>query len=107
MNDGIILLDEAIELARQERLALQGGEYEEAIAMAKKRDSLTSMAYNLMSHANEEPYRIKLLELSRLQQELVDIATQAHATVRQSLNRSKLEQKRMRGYHMAIGQALQ
>ena len=107
MNQGIVLLEEALNLAQAEKCALEGGEYDEAIAIAEKRSQLTGMAYNHMTHEDEEPFRLKLLELSDIQNQLTSIASKAHNAVRQRLNRSKMEKKRMRGYQIAVGQALQ
>lgn len=107
MSPGIALLDEALELARQERAALEDGEYDNAISIAQKRSELTGMAWNYFDHAETEPYRARLLELSGLQKQLVEIAARARDAVRQRMNRSKLEKRRMHGYHVAVGQALQ
>ena len=107
MSPGIALLDEALELARQEKCALEDGEYEEAINMAQKRTEITDMAWNYFDHSEHEPYRKRLLELSSLQEQLTEIATRTRGLVRQRINRSKLEKRRMHGYHMAVGQALQ
>jgi len=107
MSPGIALLDEALELARQEKSALEEGAYDEAICMAQKRNEITGMAWNYLEHAEREPYRKRLLELSGLQEQLSEIAARAKAAVRQSMNRSKMEKRRMNGYHMAVSQALQ
>ncbi len=107
MSPGIALLDEALDLARREKSALEDGAYDEAISMAQKRGELTGMAWNYLSHAEHEPYRSRLLELSGLQEQLTEIAAKARNMVRQRMNRSKMEKRRMRGYHMAVGQALQ
>lgn len=107
MSQGITLLDEALQLARQEKDALETGNYAEAIDMAAKRGQLTSMACNLMVTGEKEPFRIRLLELSKLQKQLTGMATRAHDVVRQKMNRSKQEKRRMHSYQMAIGHALQ
>lgn len=107
MNQGIELLDEALALARSEKSALMSGEYEDAMGLAEKRAQLTGMACNLMAHAEQEPFRAKLQELLDIQSQLTALASKAHDSIRQQLNRSKIEQKRMRGYQMAVSQALQ
>lgn len=107
MSPGIALLDEALDLARQEKNALETGEYDEAITMAQKRGELTNMAWNYFDHSEQEPYRARLLELSGLQEQLAVIAVKAKDAVRKRMHHSRIEKRRMQGYHMAIGQALQ
>lgn len=107
MSQGIALLDEALHLARREKSALEGGAYEEAIELAEKRCELTGMAWNLFESENTAPYHSRILELSSIQEQLTDLATRAHHAIRQKLSRSRQEKKRIRGYHMAVGQALQ
>lgn len=107
MSPGIALLDEALVLARQEKSALEEGEYEQAITMAQRRGELTGRAWDYFEHSEHEPYRRRLLELSDLQEQLTRIASDARCAVRQNMNRSKLERRRMNGYHRAVGQALQ
>lgn len=107
MSQALVLLDEAMDLARQEKSALEGGEYEEAIQIAEKRGEISSMAWNLMSHADQEPYRRKLVELADFQKQLVALASRAQAVVRDKMNRSKQEKRRMKSYSMAVSQALQ
>lgn len=107
MSPGIALLDEALVLARQEKNALEKGEYEQAISMAQRRGELTGRAWDFFDHAEHEPYRKRLVELSDLQEQLTVMASNARNSVRQSMNRSKMERRRMNGYHRAVGQALQ
>lgn len=106
MSQGLALLDEALELARQEKSALEEGEYDNAIGMAQKRAELTGMAWNYLRKPDHTPYRERLSQLSALQRQLTDLATSARNTVRQRMNRSRQEKKRMQGYHLAVGQAL-
>lgn len=107
MCQGIALLDEALELARQERAALESANYEEAIELAERRGELTGMAWGLLVRDAMDDYRSRLLELARLQEQLSDIAARARDKVRQSLSQAHKEQRRIRGYHQAVGHALQ
>ena len=107
MCQGIALLDEALQLARQERAALENANYEEAMELAGRRGELTDMAWSFLDDAAVEDYRTRLAEQSRLQEELNGLATRARDEVRQSLNHSRQEQRRIRGYHQAVGHALQ
>lgn len=105
MEQGSVILDEALELARQEKKALEEGEYDAAIEMAEKRAQLTGMAYN--SANADENFRLRLVELAKIQKQLTEIATKARDMVRARMNRSRQEKKRIRGYQMAVNQALQ
>ena len=107
MCQGIALLDEALVLARQERAALENANYEEAIELAGRRGELTDMAWSLLDEASAEDYRSRLAEQARLQEELTGMAGRARDEVRRSLNHSRQEQRRMRGYHQSVGYALQ
>lgn len=107
MSAGIALLDEALELARQERTALLEGFYEEAIDLAERRGELTGQAWNLLGSESAAQYRKRILELTRLQEQLSNLASSARDKIRESLSRSRQEKKRIRSYHTAIGQALQ
>lgn len=107
MGQGIELLDEALNLAHQEKKALENGAYEEAIELAEKRGELTGMAWSLMDLASAEKYRQRLKELWSIQDQLTAIAARAQDVIRHTLSKSRMEKKRMQGYHMAVGQALQ
>lgn len=106
MSQGIALLNEALDLARQEKTALESGAYENAIALAEKRKDLTNMAWNLYGAADKDSYTTKLGQLAMLQKQLTAIATRTHAAIRAKLNHSRQEKKRYRGYQMAVSQAL-
>lgn len=107
MCQGIALLDEALQLAHRERAALESANYEEAIELAGRRGELTDMAWSLLDDDAVEDYRSRLAEQARLQEELSGMATSARDEVRRSLNHSRQEQRRIRGYHQAVGHALQ
>ena len=107
MAQGICLLDQALDLAMQEMIALEDGAYDTAVALAEKRNEITSMAWHMLDGDNVEECRGHLLELNRVQEHLTSLAIQAQDALRQELQRSRRERQRMHGYHQAIGQALQ
>lgn len=107
MAQGVELLDEAIDLARQEKQALEDGEYDDAIHLAEKRVELTGMAWNLLDMASRESFKKRLQILSDFQKQLTELATKARMAIRNRMNRSKQEKRRMNAYSMAVGQALQ
>lgn len=107
MNGAINLLDEALDLAKKEKSALEGGQYDEAMDFAEQRGNLTSMAWNMFEPALTELYHQKIAELSEIQRQLAEIATKARDMIREKLSSSRQEQRRIRGYHRAVGHALQ
>ncbi|AMD90832.1 hypothetical protein [Desulfovibrio fairfieldensis] len=107
MSQGLCLLDEALDLARQEMLALEDGAYDRAVELAERRNEVTSMAWHVLESGSTDQYRNRLIELTRLQEHLADLAAKAQEVIRTSLQRSRREKQRMRGYHQAVGQALQ
>ena len=107
MNQGVCLLDEALNLARLEMAALEDGAYDRAVELAERRGEVTSMAWHMLDDSQAEEYRAHLIELARVQDLLTELATKAHSDIRAQLQRSRLESRRMRGYHRAVGQALQ
>ena len=107
MNQGVCLLDEALNLARLEMAALEDGAYDRAVELAERRGEVTSMAWHMLEDSQADQYRIHLIELARVQDQLTELATRAHSEIRSQLQRSRLESRRMRGYHRAVGQALQ
>ena len=107
MAQGICLLDQALDLAMQEMTALEDGAYDKAVALAEKRNEITSMAWHMLDDSQADEYRAHLIELARVQDQLTELATKAHSDIRSQLQRSRLEGQRMRGYHRAVGQALQ
>ncbi|MDY0204689.1 MAG: hypothetical protein RBR49_11280 [Desulfovibrio desulfuricans] len=107
MAQGLSLLDQALDLARQEMNALEDGAYDKAVILAEKRNEVTSMAWYMLEDGRGEEYRGHLVELARVQEHLTGLATRARDALRQDLQRSRLERQRMNGYQQSIGQALQ
>ena len=107
MSQGVCLLDEALNLARQEMAALEDGAYDKAVELAERRGEVTSMAWHMLDDNQAAEYRTHLVELARVQDQLTELATRAQNDIRTKLQRSRLESRRLRGYHRAVGQALQ
>ena len=107
MGQAVVLLDEALELARKEKKALEEGSYEEAIELASKRGEITGMAWGLIDATDKGDCKTRVGMLAELQKQLTSIAGSARDVIRERLSRSRLERKRMRGYHLAVNQALQ
>lgn len=107
MSQALDLLDDALAMARKEKTALEEGSYEEAIELAEERTKITGLAWNALKSADAPAYRARLGELLRLQDQLAQFATMAKTRIRNSLNRSRQEKKRIRGYQLAVEQAIQ
>ena len=90
-----------------EMAALEDGAYDKAVELAERRGEVTSMAWHMLEDSQADQYRTHLMELARMQEQLTELATKAHSEIRSQLQRSRLEGRRMRGYHRAVGQALQ
>lgn len=107
MSQALALLEEALDMARQEKNALECGAYDEAIELAQKRGCITGQAWNLVQPGDRAAYEQGLRELLNLQGQLAKIAARAKDAIRERLNRSRQEKRRIQGYHLAVGQALQ
>jgi hypothetical protein len=107
MSRGVHLLDKAVEIAHREMAALESGDYDEAARLADRRGEIISQAWNALETDTTDQYRSRLVSLTRLQERLTALAGAARDAVRGGLQRSRLEKQRMRGYHQAIGQAMQ
>ena len=101
------LFEERVTFARLEMAALEDGAYDRAVELAERRGEVTSMAWHMLEDSQADQYRTHLIELARVQVQLTELATRAHRVIRSQLQRSRLESRRMRGYHRAVGQALQ
>lgn len=107
MGQGLALLDEALDLAMREKMALERGSYEEAIELAAKRGEITGMAWDMIHSSDADACKSRIGKLAELQKQLTAIASGARETIRERLLRSRKEKKRIQGYHLAVGQALQ
>ena len=54
MSQGLCLLDEALDLARQEMLALEDGAYDRAVELAERRNEVTSMAWHVLESGSTD-----------------------------------------------------
>lgn len=107
MQMGISMLDRALELAHQEMVALESGDYDIAVELAEQRNDVTSRAWLMLESGSSEEYRNRLLKLTDMQHQLTDMATQTQERLRETLNQGKQQKRRMRAYHSAINHAMQ
>jgi hypothetical protein len=106
MGQGVQMLEKAIDIAYQEMAALESGAYDDACRWADKRDKLMDKAWGLLNRDAGDQYMPYLLNLTRLQERLTTMATEAKSKVTGGLLRSRDERRRMRGYRQAVSQAL-
>ncbi|MDR1857160.1 MAG: hypothetical protein LBR22_08410 [Desulfovibrio sp.] len=106
MGQGVRMLEKAIDIAYQEMAALESGEYDEAGRWASKRGELVNKAWGLLK-TDKDQYMPYLLNLTRLQERLTLMATEAKNNITGGLRRSRDERKRMQGYRRSVAQALQ
>lgn len=107
MAQGITLLDQALHLAQKEMTALEEKDYEKAMELAEKRNEITAMAWSVLESDGAGAYRKRLIELTRMQEALTAVATEAEQIARTDLRRTRMEKQRLQGYHRAVGMALQ
>lgn len=106
-NQGLIMLNQALELAKLEEKAMVNEDYEDAINLSVQRGRITNEAWDFFHNDIREEYRKKLIELNNIHTHLKSLALAAHAKVQASLAQSKRERVRMRGYKVALSHALQ
>ena len=107
MSQGVHLLDMAVEIAHREMAALEAGAYDEAVRLADRRGEIISQAWSALETDATDQYRARLVNLTRLQERLTALAGAARDVTREGLQRARREKQRIRGYHRAIGQAIQ
>ncbi len=98
MRTPIQILDEAIEIAKQECTALSQDDLEKAESLGARRSQLLIEAWNMREQCDAHIYKAKLLQLKSVQAFLTDQATKKQQEVRQGLLRSRKENKRMASY---------
>ena len=106
-NQGLLMLDRALELAEQEMSAVLNQDYEDAIELSRERGKITVQAWDYLESDVREEYRTKLLQLNNIHKLLTKTASEAHDKIEASLRSSKQERRRMRGYQTAVSYALQ
>lgn len=101
MSDSLALLEQALELGRQELERLETGEVDELHEMALERSRLIDQAWNGRDHSRERELRDKLIQLRDLQGELSAEAQRLHASLRDKLKSTKQQSTRFHGYAKA------
>ncbi|MBQ7738173.1 MAG: hypothetical protein IJT59_00770 [Desulfovibrionaceae bacterium] len=106
LNQGLVMLNQALEIAKLEQKAMENEDYEDAISLSVERGRITKEAWDFFENDIRDEYRERLLELNAIHSHLKSLALDAHAKVQASLAQSKRERVRMRGYQSAISHAL-
>ncbi|MBQ7457327.1 MAG: hypothetical protein IJS54_06965 [Desulfovibrio sp.] len=106
-KQGLCLLDQALEIAAKEMEAIEQEAFEEAIALSKEREKITLLAWDHYTPTLREQYRQRLTTLLECHKKLIAKATVSHDHVQAAMQQSKLERRRIKGYHQALSHALQ
>ncbi len=105
-NPGLILLDEAICLARQGLEAAKKGDIDILLTLSARWNTLKNTALDKHSDPTlREEFLKRCNELRELQEKITFLAKTQQNTVLADMQKSRKEQSRMRGYHDAIRQA--
>ncbi|MBQ9537449.1 MAG: hypothetical protein IJU79_06670 [Desulfovibrionaceae bacterium] len=105
-NQGLKMLDHALEIAAKEKSAMEQEDYEDAINLSIQRGRITNEAWDYFEDGIRDEYRQKLIKLNAIHKTLYKLAVDAHTKIAASLSRSRQEKRRMRGYQVAVAQAL-
>ncbi len=102
MADAMTLIDQALDIGRQELELLQAGEVDRAADMARDRERLMNMAYGDKDSDELVKLESKLWQLASLQGRLTTEAKRLHAEIKQELLRTRQESARLSGYGKAV-----
>jgi hypothetical protein len=102
MADSMTLLEEALEVGREELEHLINGRDEEAQSAAHRRGELMDRAWRNRQGADFEALVLKLKELQSQQGRLTSEAKKLHETLRQDLAKAKQENRRLTAYHGSL-----
>ncbi len=106
MHVSIKYLDEALDVSRQELIALRRGDVDAATQLSKKRTELMQLAWDTREDCVRLVYKEKLLLLRQLQVELIKLVNAGQGGVKKDLLRSKQEGRRLAGYKQAMQHAM-
>ena len=81
MSQSLSLLDQAFQLGRLEREALNGKNYDLAVELSEQRQLLTQQAWEKLREGDRPAYLERLLRIADLQKELTELARAAHSSI--------------------------
>ncbi len=96
-------LDEAMEIGREEFIALSNDELEQAENLAERRSWLISQAWSVRQGCDDASYKARLLQIYNMQNRLTLEVTTKRERIRAGLVRSRKESRRLAGYKQAMG----
>ena len=99
------LLDEALQVGARELDALRAGDVDLASELCERRADLMERGW-AMGENNLRVIRTRLLAVRDLQELLFEEGRALKRQIRDQLNQSKEQMRRMRGYGQAVGQAM-
>lgn len=107
MSQALQLLERAFQLARLEREALRTRNYDQAVKLSEQRQALMEAARDRLEASEHAAYRERLLQLADMQRELTALAREAHQSVLTSLQGTRKQKMRLRGYKQVVALSLQ
>ncbi|WP_297259711.1 hypothetical protein [uncultured Desulfovibrio sp.] len=107
MSQSLSLLDQAFQLGRLEREALNGKNYDLAVELSEQRQLLTQQAWEKLREGDRPAYLERLLRIADLQKELTELARAAHSSILAALQGSRRQKKRLTGYQRTIALSIQ
>ncbi len=96
------LLDEAIEIGKQELRAINANDEVKAAQLAEKRSALIQAAWEQRHDCDPKVYKAKLLQLQSMQKFLTNVVQEQKNTSGKNVVRARKETKRMDGYKKAM-----
>jgi len=98
MSDCLSLLDQALDMGKQELESLAEGRDEAILETASERCRLIEQAFESRGKADVDLFLGKLKQLKNMQGRLITEARRLHETLARDLAHAKQENKRLTGY---------
>ena len=105
MDSASDYLRQALQIGMDELAALRKGDVDTATELASQRGYLTSLAWTAKMDVPQAVFKQQIMQLHGLQEILTQEAQRLKESIRQSLNNTHKEQRRMTAYKQAVGYA--
>jgi hypothetical protein len=102
MNDGMDMLDQAMEAGKLELASLAAGGLDDAERLAGQRISLMEEAWRMRDPKKIAALKEKLVQLQVLQGQITAEAKRLHEAIKRDLLRAKQENQRLTGYRSSL-----
>lgn len=106
MDSASHYIRKALQVGTEELAALRRGDVDEATQLSAQRGYLTSLAWTARMDVPKNAFKQDVLQLYSLQETLIQEAQRLKESIRDSLNDTHREQRRMSAYKRAVGYAV-